>query len=330
MPAASQKRLSIATVFWSSIVRAVGRVSTRYHWDLNHRAFQWNDVKTRRGMVWRWCGEQQVTSMTFQRDGITWTTTVPSLIGRALFIEGHFHGPVISAVLTWMKHAGILSGRRRLFIDVGANIGTTCIPVVLATDCVALAIEPTSENYRLLERNVHDNGLDDRVFLAKKAVLSEPGKVRMRLSKDNPGSNYVDRLDAESGLNYEEVEADTLTGILATSGFDPGQVALVWADIQGCEGELIASGKDLWNRGVALWAEIEPHSLEGQGTLNTIEGIAAEHFDRFIKEQDLLELGPEAPSVHISGLGELIRELPWGGGCNVLLLPPARAVNSSA
>jgi len=318
-----QHKAGFLTASLKALVQVVGRVSGRYNWNLTYRAFQWADLSGRRHMLWRWCGEDQVISITFQREGITWTTTIPSVIGQELFLEGHFHGPAVSAVLAWMKHAGILSSHRTLFVDVGANIGTTCIPVVRASDCIALAIEPTSENYRLLKRNVHDNRLDDRIFLAKKAVLSEPGKVRMRLSVDNPGSNYVDRLDAKAGQNYEEVEADTLTGILAAYGFNSEQVAFVWADIQGCEGELIASSGDLWSRGVALWAEIEPHSLEKQGTLDTIEAIAAEHFDRFIQEKDLLHFGLEARQIPVSGLGKLMRELPWGHESSVLLLPPA-------
>ena len=74
-------------------------------------------------------------------------------------------------------------------------------------------------------------------------------------------------------------------------GFSAGEIAMVWADVQGCELDVIESGELLWAAGAPLWAEIEPHSLRRQGTLEVLAPRAAAHFDRFILASDLIASG---------------------------------------
>jgi hypothetical protein len=52
--------------------------------------------------------------------------------------------------------------RGRLFVDVGAHVGTTTIPAALDGAYVH-AFEPVRTNYALLVANLHLNGLEDNV-----------------------------------------------------------------------------------------------------------------------------------------------------------------------
>jgi FkbM family methyltransferase len=180
-----------------------------------------------------------------------------------------------------------LSGSRNVFVDVGANIGTTCVPIARASGCRALAIEPVGENFRRLKINVEANGLADRILLAQRAVQRAPGRIRMCRTVRQSGGNFVWRdglanIAPEEVAGFEEVEGDTLVAIARSVGLRAEEIALVWADVQGCEAEVIESGAALWALGVPLWAEVEPHSLVRQGSLASFADLSAAHFDRFI------------------------------------------------
>jgi len=213
-------------------------------------------------------------------------------------------------------------------IDAGANIGTTCVPLVHQTGCRALAIEPVRDNFRYLRRNVESNGLSDRIVLANKAIARTPGILKMCLTEGASGGHFVARGSGREVpdhviTGYEEVEADTLAGIVASAGLSVDEIALVWADVQGCELDVIESGSALWERGVPLWAEVEPRSLRRQGTLEVFARAAAAHFDRFIDAGDLMRSGEKAvprPMREFEGLIEGIT--PEQINTDVLLLPP--------
>jgi FkbM family methyltransferase len=264
--------------------------------------------------------------LTFEREGLVWTVRLDDHIGIDTFINGGYQRKEIQALLAWMRRAGTLARPRDVVIDVGANIGTTCIPMVRETGCRALAVEPVAENFLHLKENVESNSLSERIVLAKRAVSRTPGSLRMCLT-DAPGGHFVAR-NGKAGfpndtiVRYEEVEADTLTGIIASAGLGTDEIAIVWADVQGCELDVIESGQALWEFGVPLWAEVEPRSLIRQGSLSAFASGAAAHFDRFIDSRDLMRLGDKANPRPIGELGKLIEGIkPEQVNTDILLLP---------
>jgi FkbM family methyltransferase len=269
-------------------------------------------VRRQRILAWRAMTVAGVRSITFERRGFVWCVSQADDIGFALFVEDGYQAGEIRALAEWMRRHDVLSGTRRVFVDIGANIGTTCIPMVREAQCEALAIEPVGTTFRSLKANVELNGLGDRIRLAHRAVLRAPGRVKMCRMPESGGS-FVwqqDHADLPTDmLGIEEVPGDGLAAIIESSGIRHDQVALVWADVQGCEGDVIESGAPLWRLGVPLWAEVEPHSLQRQGVLASFPALAAAHFDRFIASRDV-QRHPEAAPVPISELGALIRAIP--------------------
>jgi FkbM family methyltransferase len=280
-------------------------------------------TRRQRIMAWELMAKTGVHPVRFTRHGLTWNIQLLPYddIAWYLFVDGGFQDTQIQAVLAWAQHFGVFSGSRNVLIDVGANIGTTCIPIVHSTGCRALAIEPVAANFFWLRQNVESNAFTDKILLANNAIALRPGKLRMCLTPTS-GGHFV--ADGENTVeHYEDVDADTLFGVVAAAGLDAGEIALVWSDVQGSELAVIESGGDLWARGVPLWAEVEPHSLRRQGTFDIFAAAVAAHFDRFIDARDLINIGPTAVPRPIEEFASLVAGItPEQINTDVLLLPP--------
>jgi FkbM family methyltransferase len=313
-------------------------VFSRVRQQLLDRTLQALDPRRRRILAWRALSLADVRSLTFERDGIIWN--VPGLdahTGFDLFVEGGSQDTELRALLEWVRHRGLLSGSRDVMLDVGANLGTTCIPFARATGHRVVAIEPVADTFRYLRLNVEANGLQDRIVTINRAVVNTPGLVTMCLLRNHTGGAFVLReASQESGANpptdavegQESVVGDTLSAILAAAGVAASEVALVWADVQGSEADVMTSGASLWQLGVPLWAEIEPLSLRRQGMLDQFAQVAARHFDRFVRSAALLKNGAAAAAEPIAMLQTLIDSVtPAQLHTDVLLLPPSLSVD---
>jgi FkbM family methyltransferase len=285
-----------------------------------------------RVLALRFMAESGILSVTFQRLGFIWTVEQFDHLAWDMFVHGGYHLKEMAALSQWMQQNGVLRGSRNVLIDAGANIGTSCVPLIRKNACRGLAIEPVVKNFRQLEKNVASNGLSGPITLVRKAISRTPGVVRMRLTNVS-GGHFVSHDVSRDGheeiaegepARYEEVDADTLTGIVAGAGFGLDEIALVWADVQGCELDVIESGQPLWARGVPLWAEVEPRCLRRQGTLERFAAGAAAHFSRFLVSRDLIRLGEQAVARPIADLPGLIHGMK-GEAANVdaLFLPPS-------
>ena len=297
----------------TSLIRLRRRLLERFLQSLSERR--------RRILAWELMAKTGVDPVRFSRGGLLWNIRVVPYddISWYLFVDGGFQVAEVQALLAWALHFGVLSGSRNVVIDAGANIGTTCLPIVQATGCRALAIEPIAANFSWLRQNVESNAFTDKILLAHKAVALQPGRLRMHLTETSGGHFMAGADDAAA---YEDVEADTLSGIVKSAGLDADEIALVWADVQGCELAVIESGRDLWVRGVPLWAEVEPHSLRRQGTLDVFAETVAAHFDRFITAPDLIRLGASVVPRPIAEFGALVAGItPEQINTDVLLLP---------
>lgn len=272
------------------------------------------DERRRRVLAWHAIVKTGVLSVVFERDGITWNVAPDDDVAFQLFVDGGYHIEEIAALLDWLRRRGALSGARDAIVDVGANIGSTCVPFVRAAGCRALALEPVGSSFRRLRINVEANGLGERIALVRRAVLAEPGNARMCLIKGASGGNFIWRdgladLAPERVAGYEVVVGQPLSAILDSAGLGVEKIALVWADVQGCEAQVIETGENLWRQGVPLWAEIEPHSLALQGSETNFVERAARHFDRFLAARDLVRRGVKARERPIAELQPLMNEL---------------------
>jgi FkbM family methyltransferase len=142
---------------------------------------------------------------------------------------------------------------RGVFVDVGANIGTTTLPALRYFDR-AIALEPEPRNAALLRANVALNRLDGRVTVRETACSSSHGEVALRLSPTKSGGHEIRR--PKAGEQSLLVSAVTLDEVVADEGLRPTDVGLVWMDVGGHEVEVMRGATSLIDVRVPIVAEI--------------------------------------------------------------------------
>jgi FkbM family methyltransferase len=190
----------------------------------------------------------------------------------------------------------------RLFLDVGANIGTSTICALLTHGFgSAVAFEPEEVNYRLLRANVHLNGLDDRVRCMRVGVSDEPGTANLVVPPEAGGHSWI-ALDADRIENLErsrprradlgahemvplevtEVEVIALNGLVDEGVIEPEAVGMLWIDAEGHEGHILRGATALADRGVPIVFEFEPANLDLRGGGVKVREVAESSYTHFI------------------------------------------------
>ena len=206
------------------------------------------------------------------------------LIGKYLYVKRAHEEHEIQSVIGLLTREGWLKRSPTTVLNAGANIGMTCIGLVREKFDRAIAFEPDPRNYRLLVRNIEQNGLRDRIQAFPVALSSTTGHVTLELSKDNPGDHRVRQTDRPGFYKEEtrptiQVEADTLDHFFQAR---PGAVDVIWVDIQGHEGHFFRGAKNFLKRGIPVVSEFWPYGLERAGTSAAeYTGLVSESFSHF-------------------------------------------------
>lgn len=312
------------------LVQTLARVSSFFNWDILYRICTRLTTKDRRILAMRLLGEDAET-ITFKRDDIVWTGYAwDKTTSLTLFVHGNDAGREISSLLTWMKSRGRLNSDKPYIIEAGANIGISTIPLARQSDRIVLAIEPCPENFSLLQRNISQNGLDDRIICVQKAILDKKGNAQMALQSGATGGAEIQQQNSSLGLEARgfkkkgvvEVQGDTIMALLNEQQISPNEVGFVWSDIQGSETFLIKRGEPLWSSGVPLYLEIEPISLSTKYSIDGFIKLVEKYFHSYIEIQNLIEKGTRAELNPISGIREIVESYRDSiSHADVLLIP---------
>lgn len=166
-----------------------------------------------------------------------------------------------------------LKWQANLLIDIGANIGNICIPLVKQKLFErAICFEPDPANFKLLKVNTILNDLVDSMVLANAALGGEPDQeLEFELSPENFGDHRV-RVSNQPGIEKEEsrpvikVNSTTLDAFFAENDHGSLEGALIWIDVQGYEGLVLKGAKDTLATGVPLVIEFWPYGLKRADT----------------------------------------------------------------
>ena len=197
------------------------------------------------------------------------------LIGKYLYVDRAYERRYIESALGVLERDGYLEPGARggggVLLDVGANIGMICIALLKQHRFArAVAVEPSPRNQRLLEHNIMQNGLGDRVLRLPYALSSADGEMELELSEYNSGDNRI-RHSASSGAWGEEhrkvvsVPVRTLDGALSEQGVAAASVRLAWVDIQGHEGYFLAGARATLACGAPVVSEFWPYGILRSG-----------------------------------------------------------------
>lgn len=269
--------------------------------------------------------ENEADRITFRRHGTEWTTAVTGVIGRRLFVKDGYQLEDVNAVVAWLRSSGYVGASRDAIFDVGANIGTTSVPFARAGFRV-LAVEPVPANFELLQHNITRNGFADRITCVQAAVSLTEETVPFLIHPTDGGRGEV-QVEGPQGYAYfpeesrvEHVPATTLDRILAYHGVAAEEVALVWSDTQGCEGDVIESGASLVEAGVPFFVELWRDGLSAHGGVDRFLELARRRFESMIVREDLRREHAKARRRPLSELESVLAGVR-GGHTDVLFLP---------
>jgi len=153
-----------------------------------------------------------------------------------------------------------------VLLDIGANVGMYSVFAATVRGATVYAFEPESQNYALLNRNIHDNGLADRVFAFCAALSDTTSFHRLYLSQFMPGGschNFGEPVDYKGeALNSPFAQGcfSTTVDALVAQGAMPVP-AHVKIDVDGIEDKVIAGARQtLMDKRVrSLLIEINTH-----------------------------------------------------------------------
>ena len=173
-------------------------------------------------------------------------------VGRDVFVRRKREDQyVLAKTMKRLSRFGSLP-KDPVFVDVGANIGTTTVAALRRHGFAsAVAIEPSSETSRTLRLNVAVNDLDDRVQALPFAVGDVEGVAGLDMSRDPGRHRLADATEAGA-----EVEVVTLDALVRRGVVDPARVGLLWIDVQGHEPQVLAGASALIGAAVPVVATI--------------------------------------------------------------------------
>lgn len=168
-------------------------------------------------------------------------------------------------------------------IDAGAFTGDTSLPLSKITNKNVYAFEPFEDSFRLLEKNIASNDIDNIVPI-KKSLGNINGERTLFLS----GSNVQGITSDSSIRNYDAeliVEETTLDKYVEDNGLDVG---LITVDVEGAEMDLL------------------------EGAINTIKTQRPIlHISIYHKISDYFGIIPWIANLNLDYEFKIVKEQPW-------------------
>ena len=191
-------------------------------------------------------------------------------IGQVLKKTGEFQTNDIQRVGEYLDTIRQTKSKRKLFIDIGANIGTHSISAIKDHGFErVLAVEPSESNYRLLTANLCLSGITNRSTCIKAAASEKDGISTLFHNPNNCGdyrlNNSPQGDESENIIDKEQVHTINIFKSIKdeTNGTDLNNV-LCWIDTQGHEGSIIRSLRPFILKNLAVVIEFWPFGLEQQ------------------------------------------------------------------
>lgn len=178
-----------------------------------------------------------------------------STVFRYYAARGHWAGNMNQLFADFLNNGGT-------YLDIGANIGLTTIPIASNPSVTCHAFEPAPETFRLLSANVMSNCASKNVNIHNCALFDRESQLIFELSPDNGGDNRVRVKEADGDFNEHnwrtiEVRAARLDGMGLS--ISPPLVAKI--DTQGAEPFVISGGIGVLASAELLAIEFWPYGM---------------------------------------------------------------------
>jgi FkbM family methyltransferase len=152
-------------------------------------------------------------------------------------------------------------------VNIGANIGyyTLIAANIIGPNGRVFAFEPEPENYKLLLKNIKENGYKN-IIPIQAAVSDKQGTLKLFLDKFNLGNPSLAEQNIEESNGYIDVETNKLDNFIEKYSRDM-KVDLIQMDTQGCEGLILdGASKIMLKNKLRIIMEFWPYGLSNLGT----------------------------------------------------------------
>jgi FkbM family methyltransferase len=210
------------------------------------------------------------------------------VIGKSTFIEGLSDFDIMSRAIDATRTAsGEDPLRGQLFIDIGANIGTSTIPAVRRFNAArVIAVEPEDHNCTLLRCNLLLNGIADVVTVVPAAISNIEGFANLYISKKNLGDHRLALPDTtrEDLATREIISVSTvrLDQMLVNYSVEPADIGLLWIDAQGHEPLIFDSAGLFLHQPPVTVTEYWPEELESNKKLTVFNALLRDVYRQFV------------------------------------------------
>lgn len=159
----------------------------------------------------------------------------------------------------------IHSNGQGTYIDIGANIGLTVIPVARHCGVPCIAVEAEPGNFRLLKANVALNDVDNLIRPIHFAAYSHSTKIEIELSDHNFGDHHIKPPNSPNAVpeiratKTYTVDAKPLDEVIFPETLSTPITIKI--DTQGSEPFVLAGATQLLRRTDLLVLEIDPKLL---------------------------------------------------------------------
>ena len=162
----------------------------------------------------------------------------------------------------------LLKNKIKYLIDVGANIGTFCIPPIrdkLLKECIA--VEPVKKIYDILNVNIILNGVKDKISTYDYVISDKTNEnLSLSINKNNYGDNKF-KISNKKKKKYKIVKLDNFINT-----FDLKNL-LIKIDVQGFENKVLLSAKKFILKKVPFLIEFDNRFLKNKDSKKIINLI---------------------------------------------------------
>ena len=206
-------------------------------------------------------------------------------------------------------------------IDVGAHIGTFCVPIArhVKNGGHVFTFEPVSEHTRLLEQNIQLNGMSDIITNCCSIVTNIPGRYVAQSRRRNTGWTTFRLEDGRGATDVPCITLDRWWQQQREASTLKRRVRLMKIDVEGMELNVLKSGRQfLETDRPILYLEVARRHMASAGNrvaeLDDLLRDLGYHF--------FLNLGPRNSTDDCFRLGRFTHLIQGGHFFDVLAIQP--------
>ena len=175
---------------------------------------------------------------------------------------------------TWARETVTLFGQffeargGGTFLDIGANIGLTLIPIARNPTIQCYGFEPEPRNFSYLKQNIAANCPHNNVSVNQLALFDRKGPVELELSPGNSGDHRIRTTDASGTLmeatwDTIAVGADRLDCVVRLENLNLPLAVKI--DTQGSEPSIVKGGRKVLAAAELISLEFSPYVMRRVG-----------------------------------------------------------------